>query len=167
MKSLLLLYALSASPNCYSQVKASNQKERLQQYIGSWVSTDKITDAAASGRPGIKMYVTPKMYGASLQVEVYQKNDTGYHLLLVELISYDAVTDQIVAAGQNNAGQCFTGKGCFTTDNQWLMKDRNHLGKVTLQVHFNFISSGAVVLKGTIPNAKGWEVKYVKVGVEQ
>jgi hypothetical protein len=36
------------------------------------------------------------------------------------MISYDAVTDQIVAFGQNKEGQCFVGKGFFDVKNKWV-----------------------------------------------
>jgi hypothetical protein len=107
MKKILLLPVIFTSLTVIAQQKAPIQKQRLAQYAGNWVSADKLTDDKPATNPDIKMTVVPKMDGASLQVEVFQRKDSAYQLLLVELISYDAVTDQIVAAGQNNQGQCF------------------------------------------------------------
>jgi hypothetical protein len=163
MKKIIVFLIVLICTNSFAQQKAANQKQRLSQYIGHWVSTDNINDEKPGLSPDIKMFVKPTMDSSSLQVEVFQKAGDVYKLLLVELISYDAVTDQIVAAGQNKAGECFTGKGFFDTGNKWIMEDHNYKGKLTLKVIFNFINSTAVVLKGNIPNAKGWQVKYVKV----
>jgi hypothetical protein len=163
MKKIFFLLLVLITTNCFAQQKATNQKQRLSQYIGNWASTDKITDDKPSLQPNIKMTVTPMMDSSSLQIQVFQKSGTSYKLLLIELISYDAVTDQIIAAGQNDAGQCFVGKGFFDTNNQWVMEDHDHNGKLTQTVTFNFIGSNAVALKGDVPNTKGWEVKYIKV----
>jgi hypothetical protein len=163
MKNIFFLLIILLSINCFAQQKATNQKQRLAQYIGNWVSTNKITDAKPSLLPNIKMTVKPMMDSSSLQIKVFQKNGGVYKLLLIELISYDAVTDQIIASGQNNTGQCFIGKGFFDTNNQWVMEDHDHNGKLTQTVTFNFIGKKAVALKGDIPDTEGWEVKYIKV----
>jgi hypothetical protein len=163
MKKTFLFALVLTVLNSYAQQKASNQKQRLAQYIGNWASTDKITDDKPSLQPNIKMTVTPLMDSSSLQIQVFQKNGAAYKLLLIELISYDAVTDQIIAAGQNNAGQCFVGKGFFYTNNQWVMEDHDHNGKLTQTVTFNFMGSNAVALKGDMPGTEGWKVKYIKV----
>jgi hypothetical protein len=163
MKKIFFLLLILITTNCFAQQKATNQKQRLSQYIGNWASTDKITDDKPSLQPNIKMTVTPMMDSSSLQIQVFQKNGAAYKLLLIELISYDTVTDQIIAAGQNNAGQCFVGKGFFNTNNQWVMEDHDHNGKLTQTVTFNFVGSNAVALKGDVPDTKGWEVKYIKV----
>lgn len=110
------------------------------------------------------MAVVPKMDSSSLQVEVFQLKDGEYGPLLVELISYDAVTDMIVAAGQNNAGQCFVGRGYFYKPNHWFMDDVNHKGEKTLHVEFIFFGNKEVYLEGTTPNHKNeWKVKYIRV----
>jgi hypothetical protein len=127
------------------------------------VSADKITDTHVGTAPAVKMTVIPKMDSIAIQVEVFRKTDSGYKLMLVELINYDVVTNQIVALGQNEEGKCFTRKGYFYSDNKWVMKDYNYKGELVLNVSFEFISSTAIVLKGVIPNAKGWEIKYIKV----
>jgi hypothetical protein len=57
----------------------------------------------------------------------------------------------------------FIGKGYFYTNNKWIMEDRNFKGELTLNVSFDFVGSTAVVLKGLIPGAEGWQVKYIKV----
>jgi hypothetical protein len=155
MKQIIFLVTLFIALPALAQQKATDQKKRLAQYIGHWVGGD------------IKMDVIPKMDGASLQVEVYQKKDSSYQLILVELISYDAVTDQIIAAGQNAAGACFTGKGFFDTGTHWYMEDYNFKGEPTLKVTFNFIGSRVVELKGDVPGGAGWQVRYVKTATAQ
>ncbi len=146
-----------------TEQKASNQKERLSQYIGTWYTADKISDTAVEKNPAIKMTVVPKMDNGSLNVEVFQMQNGKYVPLLVELISYDAVTDMIVAAGQNNAGQCFTGKGYFDTNNNWYMQDINGKGQQTLHVSFRFLNANEVYLEGTTPShANEWKTKYIR-----
>jgi hypothetical protein len=167
MKKTFLFALVLTALTSYAQQKAANQKQRLAQYIGKWASTDKITDDKPGIKPNIKMTVTPLMDSSSLQVQVFQKNGAAYKLLLVEIISYDAVTDQIVAAGQNNAGQCFVGKGFFDTNNQWVMEDHDHNAKLTQTVTFNFMGSNTVVLKGDLPGSDGWKVKYIKAAAKK
>jgi hypothetical protein len=163
MKKIIILSLLFVSFNATAQEKAPNQKELLAQYIGNWASADNIADTIIGLNPNIKMTVLPKMNGQSLQVEVFQKQGTEYVLILVELISYDVVTNQIVAAGQNKDGQCFIGKGYFMTKNQWFMRDANFKGEPTLHVDFNFVNTNEVVLKGVNPNdGSGWHVKYIR-----
>ncbi|MFM9839772.1 MAG: hypothetical protein ACKVOQ_16010 [Cyclobacteriaceae bacterium] len=163
MKKIFLIVSILISIESLSQEKAKNQKERLAQYIGNWVSTDAISDSKPSLKPLIKMSVISKMDGNTLAVEVFQRQDSIYKLILTELISYDAVTDQIVAFGQNTARQCFVGKGFFDVKNKWVMEDRNLKNELTMKVTFDFISSTEVVLKGEVPNSSGWQMKYTKV----
>jgi hypothetical protein len=162
--SLLLFLCASTSVPLSAQNKAKNQQQLLAQYIGNWASADNIADTIVGLNPDIKMTVLPKMNNQSLQVEVFQKQGNGYALILVELISYDNVTDQIIAAGHNSAGQCFIGKGYFTTANQWFMHDENLKGEKMMNVDFNFLNAREVILKGVNPNdSSGWNVKYIKV----
>jgi hypothetical protein len=146
-----------------SEEKAINQKQRLLQYIGTWYSADNINDNKPGKNPAIKMTVIPKMDSGSLQVEVFQQQKGKWMPLLVEVISYDVVTDMIVAAGQNNTGQCFTGKGYFNNNNNWFMQDVNIKGEATLSVSFKFLNTNQVYLEGTTSNyTNGWKVKYIK-----
>jgi hypothetical protein len=143
--------------------KATNQKQRLAQYIGTWLSADNITDTAIGKTPSIKMTVIPKMDSGSLQVAVFQQQNMQWAPLLVELISYDTVTDMIVAAGQNNAGECFTGKGYFDSNNNWYMQDSNGKGEKTTTVTFHFLNANEVYLEGKAPTGLLlWKVKYIK-----
>lgn len=161
-KPLTFLFIVIAFQSI-AQEKAADQKSRLSQYIGNWLSTDNINDSQIGKDPKIKMNVTPRMDGNSLQVDVFQKRDDKWVQILVELISYDAVTDQIVASGQNMAAQCFVGKGIFYDNSTWTMADVNHKGEPSLNVSFNFISSTEVVLQGVVPGSnEGWKVKYIK-----
>jgi hypothetical protein len=162
MRKIFLSLTVLLSLNSIAQQKATDQKKRLGQYTGNWASADKLTDDKAGKHPNITMTVTAKMNGNSLMVKVFQKTTDAYRLILVEQISYDATTDQIVAAGQNSAGQCFIGKGFFDTSNKWIMEDHDYNGKLTQTVQFNFIGSNAVVLKGDVPDGAGWQVKYIK-----
>ncbi len=157
---LFLLFSL----NILAQVKAKNQKEKLAQYIGTWFSADNISDAKIGKQPNIKMIVIPKMKKSALQVEVFQNNNRQWKLILVELISYDAQTDQIVALGHNTAGNCFIGKGYFDQNNRWIMDDVDFENKPTLHVSFDFLNANEVVLKGEVPKGKegGFYVKYIK-----
>jgi hypothetical protein len=163
MKKVFLIVTISISLQALSQEKAKNQKERLSQYIGNWVSTDVSNDTKASPKPLIKMLVTSKMDGNTLAVEVFQRHDSTYILILPELISYDKVTDQIVAFGQNKEGQCFVGTGYFDSKNRWIMEDRNFKNELTVKVTFDFMSATEVVLKGEVPNGTNWQIKYIKV----
>ncbi len=163
MKNLFLILAIVTGINLFSQEKDTNQKYKLSQYIGNWLSTDNISDTKVSSNPKIKMNVIPKLDSNSLQVEVFEKQNDKWISILIELISYDVVTDQIVASGQNKIGQCFMGKGFFNNKNQWYMQDVNHEGDPTLKVTFNFISSTEVILEGVTSNpSNGWKVKYIK-----
>jgi hypothetical protein len=165
MKVFIAIFCLfsSISP-LKAQEKAKNQKEKLGQYIGTWYSADKIEDTQIGQNPAIKMIVEPKLNGSSLQVEVFEKKNNQWQTLMVELISHDSQTDQIVAAGQNKEGVCFIGKGYFTNDNQWFMNDSNFKNESTLHVDFHFLNNREVVLKGTTLNGSGgWQVKYIKL----
>jgi sugar phosphate isomerase/epimerase len=156
-----ILFFLSL--NSFSQDKAMDQKTKLSQYIGTWYSTDQILDTVKSINPKIKVITSPKLNGNSLQVEVFEKQNEQWVSILIELISYDSITNQIVASGQNQKGECFVGKGFFDTNNQWFMQDADFKGEPTLNVTFNFLSSTEVVLKGELPNGTtAWEVKYIK-----
>ena len=82
---------------------------------------------------------------------------------MVELISYDALTDKIIAKGVNEKNECFIGKGAFYENNLWVMKDENLKGEHISTVNFKFLSSSEIVLKGTNPlGEKLWEIKYIK-----
>ncbi len=163
MKSLFAYLLIMLSTSTFAQKKADNQKQRLLQYVGNWASTDLLTDEQASQHPNVTMTVKPKLDGYSLEISVFQKKDSGYQLILVEQISYDATTDQIIALGQNAAGQCFIGKGFFDTNNQWVMEDHDLNGKLTQTVTFHFEGTNAVALKGDVSGSNGWQVKYVKI----
>jgi hypothetical protein len=163
VKKILLLLSFLISFGGFAQEKASNQKQLLSQYIGQWASADNIIDHHIGKAPNIKMTVTPKMDDGSLQVEVFQRQDSTYKLILVEMISYDAVTNQMIALGQNPEGKCFLGKGFFTSKNKWMMEDRNFKNELTAKVTFDFISATEVILVGEVPNTNGWKVKYIKI----
>jgi hypothetical protein len=164
MKTILTVLLVLTAALCKAQQKAPGQKKLLAQYIGNWVSANAISDTVPGPSPAIKMSVTPKMDSGALQIEVWQLQGGVYVPILQELICYDAVTNQIVGAGQNKAGQCFTGKGHFINPRLWVMEDRNFKGEPTLKITFQFMGANMVYLKGNVPGAKGWEVKYIKVG---
>jgi sugar phosphate isomerase/epimerase len=169
MEKIIFFFILIFSCNTLSQDKALNQKERLSQYIGTWLSTDSLTDSQVGPDPKIKVAVTPIMDENSLQVVVFERQNDKWLTILVELISYDSVTDQIVASGQNKMHQCFIGKGYFDKQNRWFMKDINHKGEPSLNVSFDFISNTEVILKGEVLNKpnEGWQVKYIKANSKE
>jgi hypothetical protein len=156
---------VGAAVNAEFSEKAKNQQEKLMQYVGEWYSADNPSDTKLGKHPRIKMLVTPAMSNGSLQVEVYERNDKNkWQMFLLELISYDSTTDQIVAAGQNTKRECFVGRGFFDDKNNWYMQDTDHNGKVTMDVKFEFLGKDAVYLEGTLPNpANNWKVKYIRV----
>jgi sugar phosphate isomerase/epimerase len=163
MKNVIAIVLFFIHLNLFSQDKAMEQKSKLLLYMGTWFSADYLSDTVRSINPKIKVITSPKLNGNSLQVEVFEKQNNQWVATLVELISYDTVTNQIVAAGQNQKGECFVGKGLFDINNQWTMQDSNFKGEPTLNVTFNFISSTEVILKGELPDGtKAWEVKYIK-----
>jgi hypothetical protein len=82
-----------------------NQREKLSQCIGTWYSTDQITVT--------KVVVSLKLVGNSFQVEVFENQNAQWISIHIVLVSYDAVTNQIVAAGQNKDGECFCGERFF------------------------------------------------------
>jgi hypothetical protein len=160
--SLLCCMFICIPVDVMCQQQPQTQKTMLSQYIGSWESADKLTDTVPGLQPAIKMTVVPKMDSNALVVEVFRKTGSGYQLILVELISYDATTGQIVAAGQDMEGRCFIGKGGFTDKKNWIMTDRDHNGKFTQKVVFKFLNSSAVVLKGEVAGVEKWRAKYIK-----
>jgi len=163
MRKILVFIVVLISISLYSQDKAKDQKNRLSQYIGTWLSADNINDAKVASNPRIMVKVAPKLDGNSLQVDVFEKQGDGWVAILVELISYDITTDQIVASGQNSDSECFVGNGFFDTNNRWTMQDVNHKGESGLNVTFDFISSTEVILHGVMPNPNAnWEIKYIK-----
>jgi sugar phosphate isomerase/epimerase len=163
MKNLFLIFLMSIGLNSFSQEKDTNQKARLSQYIGSWLSADNLSDLNVSLNPKIKMNVVPKLDSNSLQVEVFERQEDKWISILVELISYDSITDQIVALGQNKLGQCFIGRGFFNNQSQWFMLDVNNKGETFQKVAFNFINSTEVIIEGLNPNnSVAWKIKYIK-----
>ena len=153
MKKTLVFLFILIHIGSYSQEKAKNQKNRLAQYIGDWLRTEHINDTVLSSNPKIMVKVVPKLHGNSLQVDVFEKQKNEWVPILVELISYDGVTDEIVASGQNSDFECFVGKGFFDTNNIWKMQDFNHKQEAGLKVSFDFISNTEVVLKGIMPKS--------------
>lgn len=152
-----------ASVTVFSQEKAKDQKHRVSQYIVNWFSADAINDTELSANPNIMMNVVPKLDGNSLQVEVFENRKNKRVSILVELISYDKITDQIVASGQNANFECFVGTGFFDANNIWQMQDYYHNGEVGLNITFKFISNTEVVLKGVMQNPdNNWKIKYIK-----
>ena len=163
LKNALFLLYLTISINGYSQDKSIDQKQQMAQYIGSWLSTDNIFADQISLNPRIKVNVMPKLDENSLQVEVFENLSGKWKLILVELISYDNATKQIVALGQNQNAECFFGKGFFDTNNHWVMNDVNLIGEPSQIVSFDFISNTEVLLHSVAPDTlKNWEIKYIK-----
>lgn len=82
---------------------------------------------------------------------------------MVELISYDSLTNQIVALVQKDGEQTLVGRGAFTSPNQWNMKDVNLQGDFIMNVWFSFVNQSSLIVEGTLPNSTTlWKVKYIK-----
>jgi hypothetical protein len=159
-----LFILLSFASIAFGQTKAIDQKKCLQQYIGIWYSTDQITDKKIGTKPKIKMIVKPKLNHNSLVVEVFERHKNAWKTIMQEMISYDALTDQIVALGQDRQYNCFIGRGQFVNNTHWQMIDTNFKNDTTQTVFFHFLNEKEVVLKGVLPkNAGGWEIKYIKL----
>ncbi|MDX6746619.1 sugar phosphate isomerase/epimerase [Polaribacter sp. PL03] len=161
---LLLSIFISQSLFINAQDKSENQLQELSRYIGTWYGADNINDDDLGTNPKVKMTVEPTIgFTNGLQVEVFESRKNEWKTTLVELISYDVVTDKIIAKGINNKNECFIGKGEFYENNSWIMKDENLNGEHISTVNFNFLSSSEVVLKGTDSAGKElWEIKYIK-----
>ncbi|SDW70461.1 Sugar phosphate isomerase/epimerase [Lutibacter oricola] len=147
-----------------AQQQGINQQQKLTQYIGTWYSADNIEDDFLGDSSKIKMVVTPKIsINNALQVEVFEKRDNKWKTILVELISYDKKSNQIIANGTNEHNESFIGKGRFIGEDVLIMNDENLLLEAIMTVKFYFINSTEVVLKATNPKGKElWSVKYIK-----
>lgn len=162
-KIIFTLIAIMLGQNIFGQTKMDIQQQLLQQYIGTWYTTDKIQDLSISNFPQIKMSATPKNHGNSLQVEVFRNINGNWKPLLTELIGFDNTTKQIVALGQNSNGDCFIGRGKFIDTQNWKMTDTDFNGDTTMTVLFKFKNNTEVQVKGLHANVKNdWEVKYIK-----
>jgi sugar phosphate isomerase/epimerase len=164
VKFLFLTLFLFQSLLINAQNKSKNQLQELSKYIGTWYGAGNINDDDLGKNPKIKMIVKPTIsFTNGLQVEVFESRKNVWETILVELISYDVVTDKIIAIGINEKNECFIGKGAFYENNSWIMKDENLNGEHISTVNFNFLSSSEVVLKATnSSNKKLWEIKYIK-----
>ncbi|WP_218597719.1 sugar phosphate isomerase/epimerase [Polaribacter sp. NJDZ03] len=161
---LLLSIFISQSLFVNAQDKSENQLQELSKYMGTWYGAENINDDNLSENPKVKMTVKPTIgFTNGLQVEVFESKKNEWKTTLVELISYDVVTDKIIAKGINDKNECFIGKGAFYENNLWIMKDENLNGEHISTVKFNFLSSSEVVLKGTDSAGKElWKIKYIK-----
>ena len=164
VKFLFLTIFLLQSLLINAQNKSKNQLQELSKYIGTWYGAEHINDDNLGNNPKIKMIVKPTIgFTNGLQVEVFESRENEWKTILVELISYDVVTDKIIAKGVNEKNECFIGKGAFYENNLWIMKDENLAGEHISTVNFNFLSNSEVVLKGTDASDKElWKIKYIK-----
>ncbi|MUH38058.1 sugar phosphate isomerase/epimerase [Zobellia amurskyensis] len=160
---IVLLLFLVGTNSVFSQDSIPSQSDRLQQYLGFWASSiDYKTDSVAN-TPLIKMNNYPKTDNTSMSVDVFQLDGEIYNHTLTELIGYDTKTDSIFALGKSAQGDMFLGKGGFTSDTDWIMKDRDFTGKETMTVTFDFKDQTDVYLKGTNPkNEILWQTRYIK-----
>lgn len=149
--------SLLAEPLLRSQI------DRLHQYAGHWVSSDNIETDSFGAFPAIKMKNISTMNNQSMQVEVLQYQNGHYKTLLTELIGYDTKSDQIIALGQNQEGVIFKGKGLFSSDKKWTMRDVDMLGNFYLQVDFEFQSPSNILVEGFDVTGKSlWKTRYIK-----
>lgn len=143
MKKALVFLFILISISLYPQEKAKDQKNRLSQYIGNWLSTDHISDTQLSSNPRIMVKVVPRLDGNSLQVDVFEKRRNKWFPILVELISYDITTDQIdlywMSIGEANPIEYINKyPGRFFS---WHTKDDAEIGasgKVNFEQLFNY-----------------------------
>ncbi|MBO0589962.1 sugar phosphate isomerase/epimerase [Cellulophaga sp. E16_2] len=161
-KTIALLLLIGTN-TVFSQMHIPKQSDRLQQYLGSWVSSiDYKTDSVAN-LPLIKMNNYPKIDHSAMSVEVLQWDGNSYKHTLTELIGHDTKTDSIFALGKSVQGDMFLGAGEFTSDTDWIMKDRDFTGKETMTVSFDFKNQTDVYLKGVNPqNELLWQTRYIK-----
>jgi sugar phosphate isomerase/epimerase len=147
-----------------AQNKSKNQLQELSKYVGTWYGAENINDDDLGENPTIKMVVKSTInFVNGLEVTVFENRNNRWETILVELISYDTVTNKIIAKGINEKNECFIGKGNFYENNTWIMKDENLNGEHISTVNFNFLSNSEVVLKGTDPSDKElWKIKYIK-----
>lgn len=139
------------------------QAERLHQYAGTWVSSISPDSDEIAPMPLIKMVNRSMQNGQSLHVDVLMLREGEYRSMLVEQISYDTKTDQIVALGQNDAGESFIGKGRFENDLRWSMLDMDLVGNELMRVEFEFLSPTRVVVEGFAPTGESlWKTRYLK-----
>lgn len=144
-------------------LELETQPDRLIRYAGEWNSTINAESELVDAHPNIKMHNVLKNGGLSLQVEVMMYRESGYDLILLEQISYDAKTDGIVALGQNDQGQCFIGNGKFLNERSLRMKDVDLQGNEYMQVEFDFLNGTDVVVEGFSPEGKSlWKTRYIK-----
>ena len=161
-KTAVLLLFISANA-VFSQMQIPKQSDRLQQYLGFWVSSIHYKTDSVAKLPLIKMNNYPKIDHSGMSVDVLQHNGTSYKHTLTELIGHDTKTDSIFALGKSAEGDMFLGKGGFTSDTDWIMKDRDFTGKETMTVSFDFKNQTDVYLKGVNPqNEVLWQTRYIK-----
>lgn len=165
MKALLFSPILLAGILCSAATpeSLSTQAERLHQYAGEWHSSVSPDSDEVSSTPMIKMINRSMQQDRSLHVDVLMYRDGKYVSILVEQISYDAKSDQIVALGQNEAGKCFIGKGRFVDDRRWSMLDLDLEGNELMRVEFAFLSPTEVMVEGISPAGDSlWKMRYLK-----
>ncbi|CAM4254488.1 sugar phosphate isomerase/epimerase family protein [Zobellia nedashkovskayae] len=159
----ILLFLLIGTNSAFSQMSIPKQSDRLQQYVGFWVSSINYKTDSVANVPLIKMNNYPKIDHTTMSVDVLQQDGKIYNHTLTELIGHDAKTDSIFALGKSAEGDMFLGKGGFTSDTNWIMKDRDFAGKETMTVTFDFKNQTDVHLIGTDPQNKIlWQTRYIK-----
>ncbi|MBJ7880657.1 sugar phosphate isomerase/epimerase family protein [Gelidibacter salicanalis] len=166
MKIALCWFIVLKSFVCLAQnnYSISSQKDRLRQYSGQWISAAYPSRDSVALFPEIKMSSITNFNNHSLTVKVSQKDaNNQYHPILHEIIGYDSVTDTIFAAGHNAKGAFFTGKGKFSSENNWTMQDKDLNGNKTIKVDFNFQNYTDVILEGFDNNKQSlWKTRYIK-----
>lgn len=156
---LMVVHCLTAQ----KKFTIGTQPDRLNQYSGHWVSSIHPNTDSIAAIPNIKMVNRSVLNQQSLQVTVLQQKKNAYQPILVELMGYDPQADIIFAAGQNEQGAYFTGKGKFLTERNWVMQDTNLLGQPTMKVNFDFLNFTDVVVEGFNTNGQSlWKTRYIK-----
>ncbi|MCK8521769.1 TIM barrel protein [Aquimarina sp. D1M17] len=164
MKYMLMLCCVITQLS-FSQTngKAENQEFLLWQYVGEWLNGDNINAKEVSKDPNTRILVTPKMDGVSFWVEVSQKKVNQWAVILTEMISYDANTNEIVALGTNPEAENFIGKGFFSSYDKLTMRDHDFKGDFVQEVRFHFEEDGRLLLTGDAPDDEyDWEGVFFK-----
>lgn len=123
VRFLILSFFIFQGSVINAQNKSKNQLQELSKYIGTWYGAEHINDDNLGNNPKIKMIVRPTIgFTNGLQVEVFESRENDWKNILVELISYDVVTDKIIAKGVNEKNECFIGKGAFYDFNKQFIR---------------------------------------------
>ena len=76
---IILLLILIGTSTVFAQTTVPKQSDRLQQYLGFWVSSIDHTTDSIGKTPLIKMNNYPKIDNTAMSVDVFQKDGKTYN----------------------------------------------------------------------------------------